>query len=171
VCHALLQDPNFLTLLVRIDHELAAQCRANSCPCGGVLHRADYPRKHVFLLDDDGDVQAIPHALYVALATGQASAAALAGQTLRLADWYVRLKEGEPDTVVNETYDLLPLDAQGRVEASHAPVTPASHTHTGVATVFGNEIWPTDSERERMQALLFGGDADGDDRCAASVVS
>ena len=45
VCHALLQDPKFLTLLLRIDHELAAQVRAEGCPCGGVLHRADYPRK------------------------------------------------------------------------------------------------------------------------------
>ncbi len=45
MCHALLQDPKFLTLLVRIDHELAARCRADGCRCGGDLHRANYPRK------------------------------------------------------------------------------------------------------------------------------
>jgi hypothetical protein len=45
VCHALLHDPKFLTLLLRIDHDLAAQTRADGCPCGGALHRADYPRK------------------------------------------------------------------------------------------------------------------------------
>jgi hypothetical protein len=45
VCHALLYDPKFLTLLLRIDHEFAALCRADGCPCGGALHRADYPRK------------------------------------------------------------------------------------------------------------------------------
>ena len=45
MCHALLQDPKFLTLLLRIDHEFAAQCRAQGCRCGGDLHRADYPRK------------------------------------------------------------------------------------------------------------------------------
>jgi len=45
VCHALLQDPKFLALLLRIDHEFAAQCRADGCQCGGNLHRADYPRK------------------------------------------------------------------------------------------------------------------------------
>jgi hypothetical protein len=45
VCHALLQDPKFFTLLLRIDHELAAQVRADGCRCGGALHRADYPRK------------------------------------------------------------------------------------------------------------------------------
>jgi hypothetical protein len=45
VCHALLYDPKFLALLLRIDHELAAQARADGCRCGGALHRADYPRK------------------------------------------------------------------------------------------------------------------------------
>ncbi|MEP6971107.1 MAG: hypothetical protein ABJA49_11735 [Betaproteobacteria bacterium] len=40
-----MQDPKFLTLLVRIDHEFAAQCRADGCRCGGDLHRANYPRK------------------------------------------------------------------------------------------------------------------------------
>lgn len=45
VCHALLQDPKFFRLLLDIDHDLAAQTRAGGCSCGGVLHRADYPRK------------------------------------------------------------------------------------------------------------------------------
>lgn len=45
MCHALLQDPKFLTLLLRIDCEFAAQRRADGCRCGGNLHRADYPRK------------------------------------------------------------------------------------------------------------------------------
>ena len=45
MCHALLSDPRFLELLLRIDHELAAQRRVEGCRCGGTLHRADYPRK------------------------------------------------------------------------------------------------------------------------------
>ena len=45
MCHALLQDIKFLELLLRIDHELAAQTRAAGCSCGGVLHQANYPRK------------------------------------------------------------------------------------------------------------------------------
>jgi hypothetical protein len=45
VCHALLQDLNFFRLLQRIDEELASETRADGCPCGGVLHRANYPRK------------------------------------------------------------------------------------------------------------------------------
>lgn len=69
---------------------------------------------YVFLLEEGGEVHAVPHALYVALAHGQASAPAMANQTLRLTDWYVRLKDGEPDTVVNETYGLLRFDSRGR---------------------------------------------------------
>ena len=46
MCHALLQDPKFFQLLKRIDHELAAQARADGCFfCDGVLHCANYPRK------------------------------------------------------------------------------------------------------------------------------
>jgi hypothetical protein len=44
VCHALLHDPKFLALLLRIDHDLAAQT-APMAAHAGVLHRADYPRK------------------------------------------------------------------------------------------------------------------------------
>ena len=101
---------------------------------------------YVFLLDEGTDVHAVPHGLYVALARGEASAPALAGQTLRLADWYVRLKDGEPDTVVNETYSLIHFDTQGRVDRAAAPATPVPED-TG---------WPTLAERERMRSLLFG---------------
>jgi hypothetical protein len=45
VCHALLHDPRFFTLLLQIDQELAAQTQAKGCACSGPLHRADYPRK------------------------------------------------------------------------------------------------------------------------------
>jgi hypothetical protein len=45
VCHELLQDPNFFRLLLCIDQELAGELKAGGCACGGVLHRADYPRK------------------------------------------------------------------------------------------------------------------------------
>ena len=45
MCHAILQDIKFFQLLLRIDHELAQQTRAAGCPCGAVLHQANYPRK------------------------------------------------------------------------------------------------------------------------------
>ena len=45
MCHAFLDDFNFYHLLFRIDQSIAEDIRKNGCPCGGVLHRADYPRK------------------------------------------------------------------------------------------------------------------------------
>lgn len=45
MCHTVLQDPSFFRLLLCIDRELAAALKAGGCACGGVLHRADYPRK------------------------------------------------------------------------------------------------------------------------------
>jgi hypothetical protein len=96
---------------------------------------------YVFLLDEAGDVHAVPHALYVALARGEASAPMLAGRTLRLADWFVRLKDGEPQVVVNETYGVFRVDPQGHVESVVAPAEAG---------------WPTPAERARMHALLFG---------------
>ena len=110
---------------------------------------------YVFLLDEDSAVHPVPHALYVALARGQATAPALAGRTLRLADWYVRLKEGAPDTIANETYSMVRFDAQGRVDWT---TTPASHAEPiDVKTVPEDADWPTSAERERMRELLFGG--------------
>jgi len=45
VCHALLLDRSFFSLLIQIDDDLAATTRQQACPCGGALHQADYPRK------------------------------------------------------------------------------------------------------------------------------
>ena len=105
---------------------------------------------YVFLLDESSGVHAIPHALYVALARGEATLAAMAGQTLRLADWFVRLKGAAPDVVVNETYSLVRFDAQGRVDPAHAPS--AARTQRPAVE---NTAWPTAAERAKMRELLF----------------
>ncbi|MBU0754330.1 MAG: hypothetical protein KJ831_00300 [Candidatus Eisenbacteria bacterium] len=41
----ILTDPSFFSLLFKYDQDLAEQARKPGCPCRGVLHRADYPRK------------------------------------------------------------------------------------------------------------------------------
>ena len=108
---------------------------------------------YVFLLDEDSGVHAVPHALSVALARGETSTPGLAGQTLRLADWYVRLKNAEPDTVVNESYSRVCFDGHGQIDRAATKV--ANHPTAG-ATVLDDAAWPTDDEREQMRALLFG---------------
>lgn len=45
MCHNLEQDPKFFRFLIRIDRELSELARRKGCPCGGVLHRANFPRK------------------------------------------------------------------------------------------------------------------------------
>lgn len=45
MCHDLLNDANLWRLLSDIDHQIANEVRSQGCPCGGVLHRACYPRK------------------------------------------------------------------------------------------------------------------------------
>ena len=45
MCHIFLHDPKLYTLLLQADEERAAKVRAAGCSCGGVLHRAPYPRK------------------------------------------------------------------------------------------------------------------------------
>ena len=43
--HELLRDASFWAFLLAIDRDLAAKAKAQQCPCGSRLHRADYPRK------------------------------------------------------------------------------------------------------------------------------
>ena len=105
---------------------------------------------YVFLLDEGSGVHAVPQALYVALARGEATLEAMAGRTLRLADWYVRLQGGAPDAVVNETYSMMRFDAHGRVD----PALAATAAQTPAAAL-ENTAWPTAAERSRMRELLF----------------
>ena len=121
---------------------------------------------YVFLLDEGSGVHPVPHALYVALARGEATLDAMAGQTLRLADWYVRLKDGAPNTVVNETYSMLRFDALGRVDPAPAPTTAQTS-----AAALENTAWPSVAERRRMTELLFGEARSPDSPCAAFAVN
>jgi hypothetical protein len=44
--YAILSDPSFWALLLRLDEDLAAEARAAGCPhCGAPLHSGHYPRK------------------------------------------------------------------------------------------------------------------------------
>ena len=153
-------------------------CSADA-EAGSAAEHASY----VFLLDESSGVHAVPHALYVALARGEATHAgwrgavagvleatldAMAGKALRLADWFVRLKCGAPDTVVNETYSLLRFDAQGRVD--RAPIPGAAQASAAAANE-ENAAWPTPAERGSMRELLFGQAPSPDASCAAFAVN
>jgi hypothetical protein len=97
---------------------------------------------YVFLLDQQGQAHPLPHALYVSLVRGAATAPEFADQTLRLAEWYVRLKEDEPESVVNEHYGFLAFDGDGRVDW---PATPRDD----------KTALPTSAEWEQIRTQLF----------------
>ena len=138
-----------------------------TCTGDGEAGAAAEHASYVFLLDEDSAVHAVPHALYVALARGEATLEAMAGKALRLADWFVRLKCGAPDTVVNETYSLLRFDALGRVDRAHVP----GAAQASAAATEESAAWPTTAERDRMRELLFGNDPTPHTSCAAFVVN
>lgn len=109
---------------------------------------------YVFLLGDDGTVHPLPHALYVALARGQASAPMLAGRTVRVADWYVRLQQGAPEAVVDEQYGLLQFDDQGRVDLAASPS--AHPQRAGAVALAEDASWPSTAQQAAMRALVWG---------------
>lgn len=45
MCLKILEDSRLYALLLKIDGDLAELARVAGCACGGVLHRASYPRK------------------------------------------------------------------------------------------------------------------------------
>lgn len=108
----------------------------------------------VFLLDGAGGVHPLPHRLYVELAKGEATAPEFAGRLMRVSDWYVRLDEGTPIALVNETQGLMKFDAEGRVDWA---ATPSFHPHRdSEALASESASLPSPQERERMLELVFG---------------
>ena len=98
-------------------------------------------KTYLFYLTGE-DVIPIPHDCYVSLVDGKSVACELFNQTLRLADWYVRVEKEVPKQVVNETYSWLVFDQHGRLDL-HA------------AYAIEESPLPTESERERIKQLLF----------------
>jgi len=72
-------------------------------------------RSFQFVLTDT-EVYPLEHEFYVELVRGRSIFIEFAGQTLRLADWYLRMRDDSPKEVVNETYNWLVLDEAGRAD-------------------------------------------------------
>lgn len=110
---------------------------------------------YVALLDSEDGVHPLPHALYLSLVRGEGEAPDFAGRTMTLADWYVRLKQGEPDVVVNETYTPISFDDRGRADwTSELPATGQQGASGGSPE---QVWWPTPAQRDKLQAAVFAG--------------
>lgn len=118
--------------------------------------RASAPVNHasyVFLLDDAGGIHPLPHALYVALARGEGTSPSLAGLTLRIADWYVRVPCGEPKEIVSEWYGWARFDDQGKFDPTATPPEGSGGSSHRTDNI-DPSAFPTPEERIRMLTLL-----------------
>jgi hypothetical protein len=107
---------------------------------------------YVFLLDAEGSVRPVPHALYVALASGEATGPQLAGRQVRVADWHVRLRGGEPQAIVSEWYGWARFDEGGRFDPAFGE---GAGAHGRDPDNLDESAFPTNEERQRMMELLF----------------
>lgn len=137
----------FDEVLTQVDALLVETRRRQAALPPAFVRHASY----AFLLDDADEVDPLPHQVYVALVRGEAAVPQFAGKTLRLAEWYLRLRGDEPVAVVNETYARLSIDRDGRADWHATPAPPP-----GTATASDNPALPSAAERQRMQAVLFG---------------
>lgn len=103
------------------------------------------------MLDEVGGVHAVPKALHSALVRGEVTLPSMAGQTLRLVRWDVRLKAGAPGHVVNRNHSLVRLDARGRVDQTEMTVSADSSVANQESAAK-----PTAAETHRMAEFIFG---------------
>jgi len=98
----------------------------------------------LFYLSDKG-VMPVLHDCFISLVEGKAAACGFFSKTLRLADWYVRVENDEPEQVVNESYSWLVFDQHGKLDlhAAHA---------------IDESSLPTAAEREQIKKRLFASD-------------
>ena len=82
------------------------------------------------------------HNDYVDLVSGKKPMPEFSGQTVRLADWYLRLQNTVPQQLVNETYSWLVFDKTGYAQ-HHA------------ANANEQSALPAEKEREQINQQLF----------------
>jgi hypothetical protein len=73
-------------------------------------------RTLIFFLPESGAPQAVAQEEYVRLLRHEAARPEFAGQTLRVADWYVRVEAPHPPRIQNETYSFLRFNHAGEAE-------------------------------------------------------
>ncbi|TYP66315.1 hypothetical protein [Stutzerimonas stutzeri] len=105
---------------------------------------------YVYLLDETGAIEELPHPLYVALARSESSIAKLAGKRYRLADWYVEMDHGRPYKVVREWYGWAAFDDQGNFHPEGSSNDESSNGRNVDASAL-----PTPEEHDRLIGTLF----------------
>lgn len=122
----------------------------------------------IFFLSSREGVEQVDQEDYVRLVRGEQVAPAYAGQTIRVADWYVAVRNGRCTDVENETYSFLsfdprgriiPPDLEGNVRNAGAPKQERAVAHlakSGGAAPTRETTWlPSMTERALMRDMLF----------------
>ncbi len=106
---------------------------------------------YVYLLDETGAMEELPHPLYVALVRSETSIAKLAGMRFRLADWYVAMSDGKPSKVVREWYGWVTFDEQGNFHPEGGSPNDGASSGRNVDA----SALPTPEEHDRLIGTLF----------------
>ncbi len=69
----------------------------------------------IFFLSPTAGIQQVTQHDYARLVNGEASDPGYAGQTVRVADWYVKVGDDRRVVIENETYSLVSFDPSGHV--------------------------------------------------------
>ena len=97
-------------------------------------------RTHLFIVLHTGQVEPLPQSQYVKLLRGELASPDYANETVRLADWYVEVRQGRPVALHNETYSLLHFDEKGHVRKQ----------------LDSEHAWaPSHDERKVLHSLVF----------------
>lgn len=124
-------------------------------------------RTYLFFLPDSGELEPVPQDDYVRLVRGEQRVPKYAGRKIRVADWYVKVAQGIPAEVENETYTFLEFDQAGRVALHGLPGDEACAWPRGREDTAADEPagqgnlpaegrWlPTGAEREQIRNVIF----------------
>lgn len=117
----------------------------------------------IFFLPPTSTIRQLDQHDYARLVRGESTDLQYAGQTVRVADWYVKVGNGLPVAIENETYSLLSFDSSGRVlrpntdeeaAVAYCPQGGEMETFKEQENMRGSNVeqpWlPTRQEREQM---------------------
>ncbi|MEC4722256.1 hypothetical protein RY831_24130 [Noviherbaspirillum sp. CPCC 100848] len=131
----------------------------------------------IFFVSETAGVRQIVHQAYVELVRGERSVPEYAGQTVRVADWYVETCDGGLGKIDNETYSMFEFDRDGHINwpkcrhgiaanhAFYAAVMASQEMDSGedstiqqLRAELGEDFtwFPDKEERASMEALVFG---------------
>ena len=108
-------------------------------------------RTHIFVVTDDGQIEPLPQPQYAKLLRGDIQLPRYANRAVRIADWFVEIKDDRPVGLINETYSLVHLDEHGRVRRRHE--RHGARVNRAFYDALANSAYPDADEDPAVQRL------------------